>query len=397
MVAEQRDDDAADECVLEECAHVLDRLQERSAPRCGRVDVGARVRRYSAGLRERVDRKNGWQVAEAIGEAGPHGIQRLLTPAVWDAEAVRDDLRRSVVASLGDRASGVVIVDESGFPTTGTPSCGVAPPYCGTLGRSAHCQVGVFLGYASAHGMAFLDRTLYRPKVWAADQERRVAVGVPPEVRFATKTERAQGMVARACAADVPACWGATASLYGRGHRFRRWLEKQERASVVGILPAQVVVYEGRRQRATAGAARLPADAWVRRSAGDGSQGPRIHDWACVRLSEDAPAGMARWLLIRRTVTVGPEQDDFRASGPAETPEDALVRVAGLRWAMEEGFGQTNGEVGLAQDEGRGWQAGHRQITLCLLAQAALAILSVVARQAEKTGGKKGGPRTRQR
>jgi SRSO17 transposase len=396
MVAEQWDDDA-DGRVLEECATVLDRLHERIAHRFGRVEVRARVRRYMAGLLERVDRKNGWQVAEAIGEGGPQGIQRLLTTAVWDAEAVRDDLRRYVVEYLGDRASGVVIVDESGFPKKGAHSCGVAPQYCGTLGRSANCQVGVFLGYASAKGMAFLDRALYLPKVWAADQERRTASGVPPKVRFATKTVLAQDMLARAFAADVPARWVAADSLYGRGHRFRRWLEKQERAYVVGILPAQVVVYQGRRQRATAMAASLPPEAWVRRSAGDGSQGPRIHDWACVGLSEDAPVGMARWLLIRRTLTVVPEQDYFRAYGPADTTEDALVRVAGMRWAIEEGLGQAKGEVGLDQYEVRGWQAWHRQITLCLLAHAALAILCVVARQAEKTGGKKGGPRPRQR
>lgn len=398
MVAEQwEDDEDGDALVLEQCATVLDRLHERIAHRFGRVEVRARVRRYVAGLLERVERKNGWQVAEAIGEAGPQGIQRLLTTAIWDAEAVRDDLRRYVVEYLGDMASGVLIVDESGFPKKGRHSCGVAPQYCGTLGHSANCQVGVFLGYASANGVAFLDRALYLPKVWTADRERRAAAGVPPTLRFATKTVLAQNMLARAFAADVPASWVAADSLYGRGHRFRRWLEKQERAYVVGILPAQVVIFEERRQRATAVAASLPPEAWVRRSAGEGSQGPRIHDWACVLLSEDAPAGMARWLLIRRTLTVVPEQGYFRAYGPADTPEDVLVRVAGMRWAIEEGFGQAKGEVGLDHYEVRGWQAWQRQITLCLLAHAALAVLCVVARQAEDAGGKKGGLRTRRR
>ncbi len=332
MGAERWDDDEeTDTLVLEQCATVLDRLHERIAHRFRRGEVRARVRRYVAGLLERVDRKNGWQVAEAMGEAGPQGIQRLLTTAVWDAEAVRDDLRRYVVEYLGDAPSGVLIVDESGFPKKGWHSCGVAPQYCGTLGRSANCQVGIFLGYASAKGMAFLDRALYLPKVWAADRERGAAAGVPPTLRFATKTVLAQHMLARAFAAAVPASWVAADSLYGRGHRFRQWLEKQERAYVVGILPAQGVVFQERRQRATAVAASLPTEAWIRRSAGEGSQGPRIHDWACVRLSEDAPLGMARWLLVRRTLTATPEQDFFRAYGPADTTADALVRVAGIR------------------------------------------------------------------
>jgi SRSO17 transposase len=160
MVAECWPDEDADALVLEQCAQVLDRLHERIAHRFRRVEVRARVRRYLAGLLERVDRKNGWQLAEVIGEAGPQGVQRLLTTAVWDADAVRDDLRRYVVEYLGDGPSGVLIVDETGFPKKGVCSCGVAPQYCGTLGRPANCQVGVFLGYASVHGMAFLDRAL---------------------------------------------------------------------------------------------------------------------------------------------------------------------------------------------------------------------------------------------
>jgi SRSO17 transposase len=385
----------ADALVLEECATVLDRLYERLAHRFGRVEVRARVRRYLAGLLQRLDRKNSWQVAEAIGEAGPQGLQRLLTTAVWDAEAVRDDLRAYVVEQLGDAASGVLIVDETGFLKKGTHSCGVAPQYCGPAGRTANCQVGVFLGYASARGIAFLDRALYLPQAWAHDAVRRAETGVPKDVRFATKSALAQRMLARAFAAAVPARWVVADSLYGRGHRFRRWLEQQEQAYVMGILPAQVVEYQGQRQRASALAAHLPAGAWVRRSAGEGSQGPRIHDWACVCLSEPASVGMARWLLVRRSLEDPCAQDDFRAYGPVGTPEDALVRVAGMRWASEEGFGQSKGEVGLDQYEVRGWQAWHRQITLCLLVHAALAVLCLTARRAEERA-KRGGLRAGQ-
>src|SRR5690349_5032123 len=125
MVAEQWAQPDADALVLEECAAVFDRLYERIAHRFGRVEVRARVRRYMAGLLQRLDRKNGWQLAEAIGEAGPQGVQRLLTTAVWDAEAVRDDLRAYVVEHLGEETSGVLIVDETGFLKKGTHSCGV--------------------------------------------------------------------------------------------------------------------------------------------------------------------------------------------------------------------------------------------------------------------------------
>jgi SRSO17 transposase len=397
MVAERWPDEEAEALVLEQCAQVLDRLHERIAHRFRRVEIRARVRRYLASLLERVERKNGWQLAEAMGEEGPQGVQRLLATAVWDAGAVRDDLRRYVVEYLGDAPSGVLIVDETSFPKKGTQSCGVAPQYCGTLGRTVNCQVGVFLGYASVRGMAFLDRALYLPQAWAHDATRRAAAGVPPAVRFATKNALAQDMLARAFAARVPAGWVVADSLYGRGGRFRRWLEQHERAYVVGILPGQVVEYQGRPQRASVVAASLSPSLWVRRSAGEGSQGPRVHDWACVRLSAAAPPGMARWLLVRRTLTDTPEQDFFLAYGPSDTAEETVVRVAGLRWAIEEGFGQAKGEVGLDQYEVRTWQAWHRQITLCLLAHAALAVLCTVARQAEEAGGKRGGPRRSRR
>jgi SRSO17 transposase len=118
------------------------------------------VRRYLAGLLGRVERKQSWQVAEASGEVGPQGVQRLLNGTAWAPEALRDDLRAYVLEQLRDAASGVLIIDETSFPKHGLYSCGVAPHYGGTLGRSATAQVGVLLAYSSARGTACLDRAL---------------------------------------------------------------------------------------------------------------------------------------------------------------------------------------------------------------------------------------------
>ena len=181
MLAERWEADHGESEVLAGGLAAWERLYERVAHRFGRVEVRARLKRFLAGLLTRVDRKNGWQLAEAIGEDGPQGVQRLLNAAVWDADAVRDDLRAYVLEHLGDPESGVLIVDESGFPKKGTASCGVASQYCGTTGSTTNCQVGVFLGYASRHGMAFLDRALYLPRVWAGEGARRAAAGIPGE------------------------------------------------------------------------------------------------------------------------------------------------------------------------------------------------------------------------
>jgi SRSO17 transposase len=390
MVAERWDEDEDDVAIVRGGAAALDRLHERIAHRFGRAEVRARVRRYVRGLLARVERKNGWQLAEAIGEAGPQGVQRLLNAARWDADAVRNDLRAYVVEHLGDAASGVLIVDETSFLKKGARSCGVAPQYAGSVGHSANAQVGVFLSYASAKGHAFIDRALYLPRGWTNDRARCTRAGVPAGVTFATKAELAKRMLARAFTAAVPAGWVVADSFYGRAHQFRRWLEAEERPHVVGVLPAQVVVHGGRRQRAQALAASLAASAWVRRSSGLGSQGERVHAWACVALSEDAPAGWRRWLLVRRALDTPSEAAYYRAFGPADTPAGELVRVAGLRWAVEEGFGQAKGEVGLDHYEVRRWDAWHRHITLCLLAHAALAVMSAQARcpgAADQEGG----------
>jgi SRSO17 transposase len=135
-------------------------LQGCSANRCARAEVRARVGRYLAGLLSRVERKNGWQLAEAIGETGPQGVQRLLNAAAWDAEGGRDDLRTYMVDHLGDPASGVLILDDTGFGKKGSKSCGVAHQHTGTVGDTANAQVGVILADASERGAAFIDRAL---------------------------------------------------------------------------------------------------------------------------------------------------------------------------------------------------------------------------------------------
>ena len=102
--------------------------------RIGRAEVRKRVGCYLQGLLAEVPRKNGWQMAEALGEANAHGVQRLLEEADWDEEAVRDELRTYVIEQLGEPA-GILVVDETGFIKKGKKSAGVARQYSGTAGR----------------------------------------------------------------------------------------------------------------------------------------------------------------------------------------------------------------------------------------------------------------------
>jgi SRSO17 transposase len=361
----------------------LDGLHARIAARFRRPEVRARARRYLAGLLERVERKNGWQLAEQLGERHPRGVQRLLDAARWDAEAVRDDLRAYVVEQLGDERA-VLVVDETGFLKKGAKSVGVQRQYSGTAGRTENCQVGVFLAYASPKGRAFLDRALYLPKVWAGDAARRAEAGVPEAVGFRTKPQLARAMLQQAFAAGVPAAWVVGDTVYGTDPGLRPWLERERRAYVLAVPKTHRVWLGERQESAHAAIARLPAAAWARWSAGEGSQGPRWYDWAAIPLAGDCPAGWGRWLLARRNLGEPTDIAYYRVFAPSGTPLGEMVRAAGSRWAIEEGFERAKGEVGLDQYEVRRWDAWHRHITFALLAHAYLEVTRRAANEAEK-------------
>jgi SRSO17 transposase len=363
----------------------LEEVQQRIAPRFRRPDVRARAWRYLAGLLGPVQRKNGWQLAEQLGEQHPRGVQRLLDAAQWDADAVRDDLRAYVVEHLGD-VHGVLVVDETGFLKKGIKSVGVARQYSGTAGRTENCQIGVFLAYASPKGRAFVDRALYLPKAWTEDAARRAEAGVPEAVRFATKVVLARTLLQRAFAAGVPAAWVTGDTVYGNAPQLRSWLEAERHAYVLAVPKTHRVWINERQETARAAFARLPAEAWQRLSAGEGSQGPRWYAWAWIGISGTTATGWGRWLLARRSLSHPTELAYYRVFAPADTPLEDVVRAAGSRWSIEESFERAKGEVGLDQYEVRQWDAWYRHITLALLAHAYLEVTRLTATTGEKGG-----------
>jgi SRSO17 transposase len=363
----------------------LEEMQQRIAPRFRRPEVRVRAWRYVAGLLGPAERKNGWRLAEQLGEQHPRGVQRLLDAAQWDADAVRDDLRAYVVEHLGD-VHGVLVVDETGFLKKGTESVGVARQYSGTAGRTENCQIGVFLAYASPKGRAFLDRALYLPKAWAEDAARRAEAGVPEAVRFATKVALAKAMLQRAFMAGIPAAWVTGDTVYGNDPHLRSWLETERHAYVLAVPKTHRVWIDQRQETAQAAFARLPAETWQRLSAADGSQGPRWDAWAWIPISGTTPIGWRRWLLARRSLSDPTELADYRVFAPAGTPLEDVGQAAGSRRSLEESFERATGEVGLDQYEVRRWDAWHRHITLALLAHAYLEVTRLTATTGEKGG-----------
>jgi SRSO17 transposase len=365
---------------------VLAELHARIAPRFRRAEVRSRVRRFLQGLLAPVERKNGWQLAEELGEHGPRGVQRLLGEADWDEEAVRDDLRTYVSEHLGE-PDGLLVLDETGFIKKGKKSAGVARQYSGTAGRRENSQIGVFLLYASSQGAAFVDRELYLPEEWMVDRVRCREAGIADEVEFATKGDLAQRMLARAFAAGVPANWVVGDTVYGYD-QMRSWLEEQGRNYVLAVPETHTVWIAGQSQPVGLVAALLPEEAWTVLSAGEGSQGPRLYEWAWLALSgapEAAAGGRGAWLLIRRNLSDPGKRAYYRVSGPASTTLAEAVRVAGGRWRIEEGLEEAKGEVGLDQYEVRGYRAWYRHITLALLAHAVLVVTQAQEKKRETT------------
>lgn len=364
---------------------------ERIGPRFARSEARQHAADYLRGLLSRVERKNSWQLAEMVGDAAPYGLQQFLYRAVWDPDAVRDDLRAYVVEHLGDPA-GVLIVDETGFLKKGTKSAGVQPQYSGTAGRTANAQVGVFLTYASARGHTFLDRALYLPASWTDDRARCQAAGIPDDVAFATKPVLAQAMLERALAAGVPAAWVTADSIYGDVKYLRVWLEARPIGYALAVSGKDTVFGAGLRQRRISSyLAAPPTDGWQRLNAGAGAKGPRWYDWVRLPLVAPLVAGWQRWVLLRRSVTDPTAVTAYVCFAPVGTTLADLVRVAGCRWTVEICFEAAKQEVGLDEYEVRSWTGWYRHITLACLAHAYLTIVRAHGVDPE-TPRRKGGP-----
>ena len=333
-------------------------VHERIAGRFRRPEPRRRALAYLRGLLSPVERKNGWQLAEQAGDATPDGVQRLLYNYRWDADLVRDDLRDYVVEHLGD-ADGVLVVDETGFLKKGEKSVGVQRQYSGTAGRIENCQIGVFLAYASAKGRTLLDRELYLPQVWAEDRERRREAGVPEDAVFRTKPQLAQLMLGRALESGVPFAWFTGDEVYGSDRTLRLWLEREEIPHVMAVKSNEklwALTDRGPLQvRADRLASGVDEGNWVRCSAGNGSKGPRVYDWAAVNIRPLREPGKGHWLLARRSIAKPSEFAYYVCFGSAGTGLEELVRVAGTRWTIEECFEEAKGESLPSRRRGLVW------------------------------------------
>ncbi len=335
-------------------------------------------------------RKTGWMRAEAAGDPGPWRQQAILGRGQWDADALRDIVRDYLLETLAAKDA-VLVIDETGFLKQGKASCGVGRQYTGSAGKITNCQIGVFAAYVSRHGHAFIDRALYLPKTWTGDPARMAAAHVPTGTAFATKPALAVQMIARAIASGVPFAWVAADSVYGVGD-IEQALRRAGKGYVLGVnANHHFGSWAGKPPIAGTAdeiAQSLDPSAWQRLSAGEGTKGARLHDWAYLELAdleareynEERSGWWTRGLLIRRNIADG-DLAFFTTWCPAGTDIQGLVLVEGHRWAIEDSFETTKNELGLDHNETRSWHGWHRHVSLVMLAFAMMAAIRQRANQ----------------
>jgi SRSO17 transposase len=375
---------ASVETTLELWASSLRDVKARIRPLFSQERVAVSAGKFLDGLLGNEPRKTGWMRAEAAGDSGPWRQQAILGRGRWDADALREIVREYALETLAEETA-VLVVDETGFLKQGKASCGVARQYTGSAGKITNCQIGVFASYVSRHGHAFIDRELYLPKEWTDDADRLKAAHVPDEVGFATKPQIARQMIARALAAKVPFAFVAADSVYGTGD-IETMLRKAGKGYVLGVAANHVFRSWGKKQlvggTADNIAQSLPKSAWRRLSSGEGTKGPRLHDWAYLELADldvaqynsTLTGQWTRGLLIRRNIADG-AMAFFSTWCRKGTPAKKLIAVEGRRWAIEDSFESAKNELGLDHNESRSWHGWHRHVSLVMLAFAMMAAI----------------------
>jgi len=360
----------------------LEGVLTRIRPLFYRTESKKHAEQYVRGLLSSLQRKNGWTIAEHVGEPEPAALQRLLNLSPWDADALLGVNREYAMEHLAE-PGGILVADPTGFPKKGTKSVGVQRQYSGTLGRIDNCQIATFLAYVtSGRDRVLLDRRLYMPeKSWMADPARCAEAGVPPDVTFKTRPAQVQEMIESARAAEVPFAWFTADEEFGQNPGLCDYLETHRIPYVMSV-PKNTTFTDtqGNTVQFDELAGRLRRNAWQRRACGIGSKGFRVYDWALIDSADPDHQYLIRQSIDDRELAF------YHCYNPNHAGFTELVHTAGARWPIEECFGSSKNEVGLDNYQVRTWDAWHRHITLAMLAHTFLAI---TAHTTKKRGANK--------
>ena len=220
----------------------LDRLAEA----VGHADRRWPLEAYLMGLLLPGERKSvepmAAQIAPRQVSRAHQSMHHFVANAPWDDQAVLAAARDWALTQLERHAPiGAWVVDDTGIPKKGKHSVGVARQYCGTLGKTANCQVAVSVSLANKTMSVPAAWRLYLPEEWVTDPERRAAVGVPPEMGFLKKWEIALEEIDRLLEEDLPPAPVVADAGYGNTTEFRDALTERGFSYVVGTGPRTMV------------------------------------------------------------------------------------------------------------------------------------------------------------
>jgi len=367
---------------------MMERLVEFSQPyveRLCRPEQREHAQTYLQGLLSDLQRKNAEAIAYRHDEER-QGLQTFIGTAPWDHRPLLDELASQVARQLGE-PDGILVFDPSGFAKKGKHSVGVVRQWCGRLGKTENCQVGVFLGYVSRKEHALVDMRLYLPEEWTKDRPRMKLAGVPrEEMRFRTRHELALEML-QSRGPLLPHAWIAGDDEMGRPAWFRRELaERKERYllavpsnTTVRDLAAEPPAYAGRGRRREVAFQQVgkwceavPAGEWTRLEVRDAAKGPievEITRRRVLAKIEGKVGGEETLVAIRSLDEEKQVKTDYYLSNaPSETPLAEFARVANAEHRIEECIKRGKGEAGMAQYQVRNWRGLHHHITLSLIA-----------------------------
>jgi SRSO17 transposase len=375
---------------LRAAAERLVGLHGRFAPLFGRRECWEHSLGYLRGLLLADGRKNAEAMSLIFGGRSDvdvkieQGIalawQRFLTVSPWEAQAVQQEIQavfnEEFVPTATQWPGGTVgVIDGSAFVKRGDQSVGVQRQYCGRLGKTENCQVGVFLVGATPAGTALLDHQLYLPKEWAEDAARRKKARVPEEITFQTKPQIAAALVARS---RVRFDWVTADEEFGRDGALLDALEERQQRYLMEI-PNDTTVWIGRPTRQTPDefvwkvrdlVAGRPANAWQIIKIREGAKGPLVFEFTRLRVwtVRHRRAGPPAWLVIRRSLGRDPEIKYYLSNAERNVPLEAMAQVSGTRWRVEELFEDGKGNLGMADYESRSWTSWHHHMSLVALA-----------------------------
>lgn len=364
------DSDAVSLSDLEEWSAEFEKVLDRIEPLFVHPNSRKHAGQYLRGLLAPLERKNGWTIAEYVGEKEPKAMQRFLNIALWDADALRDLVFDYAVEHLND-PRGVLIADPTGFAKKGKKSAGVQRQYSGTLGRIDNCQIGTFLAYVNTNrDRVLLDRELYIPKdTWFGDPDRCAEAAVPDDLTFTTRPMQVMAMIERARWSDLRFAWFTADEEFGQNPGLRAYLEEGETAYVMAVPKnTEFTDHTGQHVIIEKRATRLAPNDWQRRACGIGTKGFRAYDWALINSADPD-----HQYMIRRSLDDN-ELAFYHCYNPRRESFGELVRVAGARWPVEECFEAAKGGVGLDDYQVRLHHAWYRHVTLAMLAHAFLTI-----------------------